>query len=72
MKRQNKNASQIQLECNQKDLKMQNSKVIENSDSDIDGDLPVHHKGHKNQWAAIMKLMDDEEALKVSIVPPTV
>lgn len=46
-------------------LKVNNSVLQSDTDSEIENDLPVHPKGYKDQWAAIMKMMDEEDVEKV-------
>lgn len=47
-----------------KNLKVEDSMIKSDTDSDIEHELPTHPKGFKNHWAAIMKAMDDEDEHK--------
>ena len=50
-------------------LKIENSEIMLDTDTDaeIEENLPLHPKGFKNHWAAIMKAQDDEQLEMVSL-----
>lgn len=48
-------------------LRIENSQIVSDTDSEIENDLPLHPKGFKNHWAAVMKAKDDDQLERVSL-----